>query len=200
MAARPPDIYGEYAQAWEIPLDIMRAWVGEHIDQAPPGVLDDKLSLWYLRGDAYHPWMSWWVLGLDRLTRPFSEISLARGPGDKLYREARYELMCWPLQWPPDVNGRSLYAVGPEYDLWHQFHGVTDEQAKHILAFHVEAICAGRTDPTRKWQENNREALNRIVNDFHQGKFGGDIGRMLEVDPYTKRFTGREEESDGAVS
>jgi hypothetical protein len=190
VAPRPPDIYGEYAQAWQVPLDIVRAWVGDY-DEVPAGVLDDKLALWYLRGDAYHPWMSWWVIGLDRLSRPFDE-GRVKGPGDKLYRQARFEIMCWPLQYPPDVNGRSFYMVGQEYDLWHQFHGVTVEQAKAVVAFHVEAVCAGRTDPTRGWMEQNREILNRVVNDFHQGEFGGPSRPALEVDAYTKRFTGRE--------
>lgn len=191
---RAPDVLGDYGKAWQVPLDIQRAWVGEHIDNIPAGVLDNRLAVWYVNGRAYHPLHSWWMIALDRLIAPFDQKA-ERRPGVKLYQEARYEIIGWTLAWKPDVNGRSLYEVVGEYTLWHQFHGITDAQAEAVAYTHVRAICAGRTDPRRDWMENNREALNRIVNDFHQGKFGGPARPALEVDPYTKRFVGTEEEA-----
>lgn len=184
---RRPDILGTAGRAWYVPLERARRWARQHQRQ----LSDATLAMAYVNGQGFHPFWSWWMVGLVHLRE---EPGLP--PPKRHYVGAEYEISifsCNPEKPAPDVNGQGFLAVLTPPDLVFQFHGLTPEQALGVHKFLVEAICAGRTSPDADWRRQNREALARLVNDYYMGRYGGaQRPRKLEVHE-SGIFTGLEE-------
>jgi len=174
---RRPDIKGDAANAWQTPLPDKKFALGTTLD------------LWMVNGKGFHPFWSWWAV---------STIDLGDFPGVrpafKKYAAAEVELAVYALSsksGTPPVNGEGPFDALEPANLVVHWHGITKAQSCLVVRFLVEAICAGSATPDPDSRRKNTEAMNKLVNDYYIGRYGGPV-RMhpLEIDPFRECFTG----------
>lgn len=142
---REPDKRGGFVErltgkqwaAWRVPQDSSPASIG----------------CWLLYCPGVHAMWSYWVLGLVHL-RPVEGVPDAL----KHYPDAEYELHSVALapDYKPDPDRPAEFQRLTPIDFAHQFHGVTDEQARDMLERFVDLVMVGRiapdTDYARRWR------------------------------------------------
>lgn len=188
---RKPDVKGDAALAWEVPMDRMAQFATTHPEKVDPLSVMSTVGQWFVNGRGFHPFWHWWSIAVIDLER--------RGEQDEPHRHypgAEYELMILsldPAHSPPPVNGEGpMHWLTPP-DLVMQFHGITREQAHAIGRFLVEACCAGNTSPDSDWRRQNRSSLTNLVREYYIGRYGGPVrSRYPEIDERGV-FTGAEE-------
>lgn len=127
-----------------------KQWAAWRVERVAGGA---GLGAWLLFCPGVHAAWSYWVLGLVHL-RPVDGIPEAR----KSYPDAEYELHSMALapDFEPDPDKPDSLHIMTPLDFAHQFHGVTDEQAKHMLDRFVDLVLLGRIAPdsdyARRWR------------------------------------------------
>lgn len=144
---RDPDFSG-IARAWKI-----NHTQNQEIEHTKSWGYESSSLRDYVINGPYHPFWSWWYLGLIHL-RDIPGVP----PPQKTYPEAEYELMCLSLNPDPkdgrpsipdldkieegDVeNGLPGFLTPADWIV--QFHGVTDEQAIEVCDLAARAIANG---------------------------------------------------------
>lgn len=190
---RAPDIKGDFADAWKVPLVRLIEWVESHQELIHADSRGDLFrsavrDLWYVRShrlEDLEPVPLWLAVTLRELT----------GLDVHMYAEAVYEVAlyrCVPSSQTPAVNGDGLFDwdldKGPEF--LYQFHGVTETQAlalgnnprkpitfaQYLVEMTTQGIVLGGTE------QDLTARLSSIVNGIRQAGLGGEPPlRALEV-------------------
>jgi hypothetical protein len=126
---RAPDLTGPAGEAWDLPLR------------------GNMVSSWLVHCPSAHPLWKWWTVCVVDLRNPRT------GWGSrKAYPGAEFEFVIAavdPYACPepdPALWGEGYTELVPA-DVVKQFHGVTDEQARHLTATAVQAILAELLSP-----------------------------------------------------
>lgn len=109
---------------------------------------------WLLHCPGAHLAWSYWLVSVVHL-RPVEGMPDAK----KHYPESEHELLSVALapDYVPDPDAPADFRHMTPVDFAHQFHGVTDEQARDMLDRFVDLVVAGRlspdTDYARAWKD-----------------------------------------------
>lgn len=164
---RGPDKNG-VARAWKLDTTELKTAIG---GEAP----DAEVATWLVNG-SFHPFWSWWQVGVVTL----DDIP-GFPPANRQYPEAQWEFSITSLNAGPrcdlievdiDALERGEIPAVPGHltpqDVVVQFHGVTREQAATICELAVAAIVGGQSCDSdfRSWWKN---AITKTVEHYVLG-------------------------------
>lgn len=141
------------------------------------------LVSWICRCPGDHLLWNTWLIALVHL-RDVDGIP----PAHKQYAQAEYEVMFVSLvsgesaTLEPPAGQGPYVEIDPDdpktwrdlqpVDLAHQFHGVTDADAKRIVELAIRAMVAGTMSPDSDFRERWKRSLDATVSHFVQGVHG----------------------------
>lgn len=148
---RPADHIGAHGEVWRVPRPVTF--------QKPDH--EATLGMWIVSAPYAHP--AWHMYSV-------SVVHLRDIPGappaNKRYPEAEYELTIWALDpnvvVDPDVHPLKLPILTPP-NLVHQFHGVTDEQARAVTGALAYAFVDGLANPDTDFRTHTVHLLRQTI-------------------------------------
>lgn len=121
------------------------------------------LDVWLAHCPSYHPAWAHYVCALCHL-RPIPNDPT---PVALHYPGAQYEIIVYASEPPPapEDHMRWYEAVLNPVNLVYQFHGVTDEQARGVLARLVRAFCEGTCSADTDFRRLQESLLDKWISE-----------------------------------
>lgn len=164
---RNPEMVGPAGKAWLLDVNKM------DMSKRPPDHAA-CLSLWLVEVPGITPVWRFWQIAVVHL-RPLPNV-----PPAKLdYPEAEYEFMILALSHTsesgiPTIEDVELDTKGWVFlepiDFVKQFHGISDEQVRSLVAYAVHAIVHGQISPDSDYRKVWDRVIDTTVRHFKEGK------------------------------